>query len=423
MNKGAGRRLVSIGEDPAPRETLELLLTDQGYAVQSFPSYSAALDRRALGSCDAVLLRLGANSGEVGSLVEELVSQCEPAPLLVLGVRHLNEAFSALHAGAVDLFPERLNIQRFLARLENHLESVSTAETQKRAPSNPGRKPVKADSEDLGFFARLDLGMETHSQTGPTKDRNTQGLRLIGRRKPGKLRPVGSSGTFRAFMERLDSAITFKRSLLLRGPKGSEFKVILRYLKGKMQVPLHSVLEWNGANLKEDDFMVLKDPQFEDPDFSPFLIVWSADEVSKAYQKRLVELANGTGEFERTGSARIVFVSEKDLDAAFEAGQLIDSFYMLATLKEILIPRLEDRLEDVEALSWELLNSLAEIPEEIEDKALPSVVMEAILEMDWSGNFAQLEAFWKEVVKREPELPLTCNFLAEVEEALEEAQT
>lgn len=439
--EAAPGNLLIIDETGHHASMLGLMLEDRGYTVVSSPDLDDCLTRKLFRGVEAVLYHLPKESRGM-AVLGDLLAQVKPVPVLVLGICKLEEAFAAIHAGAADIHPEKINPTHLIKRLETVLrerreQGGEGAEAKgggaiSAAPG--GSPPAVGGREGLSFFARLDLGLETRpaeTKSGGAglaaggKGRGAgrgsspgwaETPRLARRPTEGELPFVGESEAFLKLANGLERAGQFRKSLLVSGPPGSEFRPALRWMLQKAGISRATSTILQAGALREDSWDFLFSDLVREAQGMWTVVLYHVDQLSLEAQEGLLDVLMRRGRFQNTAvQPRFVLVTQRDLNVGLEEGWVAETFYMAACLQEIRIPPLEERKADLAAISTGLAEALAVVPENFRDRLLSGPLNALLAGQAWPGNYWQLRETWRLLVAGQPELPLSPG---ELEKAL-----
>ncbi len=128
--------IMVVDDQPANLKLLEDLLTQQGYAVRSFPRGRLALDAAARNLPDLILLDINMPEMNGFEVCERLKADAKLAPVPVLFLSALNETkdkLNAFRSGGVDYITKPFQLEEVRARVETHLQLHRARQSGARA--------------------------------------------------------------------------------------------------------------------------------------------------------------------------------------------------------------------------------------------------------------------------------------------------
>lgn len=116
--------ILIIDDEPAIAQTLQPVLSSQGYAVEIAATASEGLDKARRGEFAIVLLDLGLPDADGKDIISELL-QLNTLSIIVLSARHQEtEKVAALDEGAEDYINKPFGIEELLARIRAALRRL-----------------------------------------------------------------------------------------------------------------------------------------------------------------------------------------------------------------------------------------------------------------------------------------------------------
>ncbi|MDN5865610.1 MAG: sigma-54 dependent transcriptional regulator, partial [Gammaproteobacteria bacterium] len=363
---------VLIADDQSDvRESLGLLLSGEGYAIETAASpaeVSAALVRRRF---DAVFLDLNyqtdTTSGREGlALLAETRERDPDLPVIVLtGWASTDVVVTAMQAGASDFLEKPWDNARVLTVLKNQIALAAARADNRRLMAEA--EPV----EEGGMVFR--------------------------------------SKSMREVMATVDKVAEADVAVLLTGASGTGKGVVAREIHDRSRRAAGPFVHVNLGALPETlaeselfghvkgaftDARADKPGRFELADGGTLFL----DEISNAsaaMQARLLTVLE-SGMVERLGATRprpvnvrLVAASNADLPALIEAGEFRHDLYFRLNTVEIPLPLLRERPEDIPALATHFLARFAQRHGK-KIKGFGRPAESALLAYDWPGNVREL---------------------------------
>jgi DNA-binding NtrC family response regulator len=376
MSEGAEpTRILVADEDADVLHALRLLLTGEGYQVETATSPAGVLALVDSTDFDAALLDLNyardTTSGREGiELVARLRALDPTLPVIVMTAwGSVEGAVAAVRSGARDYVEKPWNNGRLLATLGSQLEL----------------------SRALRRGRRLELEN-----------------RLL--RRDGAPRMIAEAPGMRPVLELIARVGPSDANVLVTGEHGTGKELIARILHAASARATRAMVTVNVGGLSEGVFeselfghergaftgaRAERVGRFELADGGTLF----HDEIANvpiAQQAKLLRVLQ-TGEFERVGSSRtrrvsvrLVSATNADLHAEVAAGRFREDLLFRINTVEIRLPALRDRREDIPLLAAEFLHRHAgrygKPLEGFEPEA-----MQALLQHPWPGNVRELE--------------------------------
>ena len=360
--------LLVADDDPAVRQSLERMLTREGYAVVLAPDGPAALERLRAGGVDLVLSDLkmpGLTGLELLREVKAVSPDVDVILLTAFGT--VEEAVKAMKDGAVDFLTkpfQRAQLIRVIRKALEHRELVQ---------------------ENRALQRRLDdLLREGHI--------------------------IGASPAFRRMMTLVDQVANSSATVLIQGESGTGKELIARRIHDRSprrQGPFVAVncaalpeglLESELFGYEKGAFTGAagrKEGRFELADGGTLFLDEVAD-LAPVTQPKILRVLQ-EGEFERVGGTkslrvdvRVVTATNQDLAVLVREKRFREDLYYRLNVITVTAPPLRDRREDVAVLAQHFLRVYAAK----NNRHLDGFTDEALACLEgysWPGNVRELE--------------------------------
>ncbi len=375
MSDDPPTRILVADDDADVLHALRLLLSGEGYVVETATSPASVITAVESNDFDAALLDLNyardTTSGREGiELVARLRALDPTLPVIVMTAwGSVEGAVAAVRSGARDYVEKPWNNARLLATLGNQLE-LSRALRQGR---------------------RLELEN-----------------RLL--RRAGAPRMIADAPVMRPVLELVARVGPSDANVLVTGEHGTGKELVARILHAASARATRAMVTVNVGGLSEGVFeselfghergaftgaRAERVGRFELADGGTLFLDEIAN-VPLAQQAKLLRVLQ-TGEFERVGSSRtrrvsvrLVSATNADLHAEVAAGRFREDLLFRINTVEIRLPPLRDRRDDIPLLAAEFLQRHAHRYGKSLEGFEPDA-MQALLGHPWPGNVRELE--------------------------------
>jgi len=244
-------------------------------------------------------------------------------------------------------------------------------------------------------------------RTALTAERDT--LRRTARRNHGFDSIVGRSQPMQRVFEQVRQVAKWNTTVLIRGETGTGKELIacaIHYNSPRAAGPL---LKLNCAalpdNLLESELFGHEKGAFTgafnqrkgrfEQAHGGTLFLDEIGDISPAFQAKLLRVLQ-EGELERVGSSqtfrvdvRIIAATNRDLEAAVEAGDFREDLYYRLNVMPIFMPALRERPEDIPELARFLVERIGR--QQGRTLAISDSAIRALMRHSWLGNVRELE--------------------------------
>jgi two-component system response regulator AtoC len=359
-------RILVVDDDRSIRESLELYLEEEGFAVAMASCRDEALRAQREFDPQIVVLdiRLGAESGL--DLLTELRSR-EPAPTVIM-VTAFSDMDTTVHAmkwGAADYIHKPIDIDELRRAIDKALQALQSS--------------ARADSVRMESDSLVERGL------------------------------VGTSRAMREIYKTIGLAAQSRATVLILGESGTGKELIARaihehstpdepFIAVNCSALVGTLLEselfghvrgaFTGAHVATEGKFIAAGKGTIFLDEIGELSAPLQAKLLRVLQEREVVPVGATQA--RPVEARIIAATNKDLDRAVESGEMREDLYYRLNVVTIPVPPLRDRGEDIPLLVEHLLHR---INQQIGRRVtiVPRRVMERLQELPWKGNVRQLE--------------------------------
>jgi len=357
-------RVLVIDDDASLRYTLEAVLTDAGFAVESAESGDKGLLAFEARGADVVLTDLAMPEMDGMKVLERLRALDPGVPVLML-TAHGSErvAVAAMKAGAADYLPKPFDPDELtlIVRRASDLRSLRLQNARLRTEASIGRSMV-AESPPMRRLLDLIVRVAPKDVT----------VLFVGESGVGK---DLCAFALHAHSRRADKPfIRFNAAAIPSELAESE---LFGHVKGA----------FTGANATRQGF-------FQQADRGTLFIDEIGD-LPLGMQAKLLR-ALQSGEVQQVGGrtekvdVRVVTATNRDLAAEAKAGRFREDLYYRLNVVPIRVPPLRERPEDIEPLVRAFVRAYSD-RYGMGSVEIEPALMEAIKAHAWPGNVRELE--------------------------------
>jgi len=363
-----GQRILIIDDEAAIRESLETLLSLEGYLVEMAASGEEGLDRIEQSSYDLVLLDL-ALPGKDGLEILQLIRELHPSlpVIMITAFGKVDNIVDAIRRGAQNFVQKPWDNEKLLAdirsaigryRAEEENLQLKRALKQRYSFSNiVGKSEAMLRIFDL--VAQVAPSRSTvliQGESGTGKELIAKALHANSGRRDKPFVPVNTGAMPTDLLE----------STLFGHVKGA-FTSAVSAKKGLFEVA-------NGGTLFLDEIGTMgMDTQ--------------AKVLRVLQDKRFMQLG-GTQEIQV--DVRIIAATNVDLKQAVREGRFREDLFYRLNVIAIDLPPLRRRREDVPLLAAHFLKHYAD-ENSFAERTLSQDALRTLVEYDWPGNVRELE--------------------------------
>jgi two-component system nitrogen regulation response regulator NtrX len=356
------RRILVCDDEADIRESLALLLRDEGYDVGVVSTGAAAVAEAA--ECDAVLLDIKMTGQDGLETLAEIRKKGLRLPVVMIsGHADIRTAMEAIRAGANDFLEKPLSTEHVLNALRRVLDASR----------------LTRENEEL-------------------------------RGRLGLTRIVGSSARMKRLLSEVARAAPTPATILVRGPSGTGKELVARALHDGSLVRTGPFVQVNCAaipeSLIESELFGHERGSFTGADRKQVGKFVEADggtifldevgDMSAPTQAKVLRVLQ-EGEVEPVGSPRVVKVkvrvvaaTNRDLEGMIREGKFREDLYYRLNVLELATPPLSEHAEDVPELALFFSTQFARTnnyrPRRFTDAAL-----EDLAGRPWPGNVRELK--------------------------------
>jgi DNA-binding NtrC family response regulator len=360
--------ILIVDDDKAVRRSLEISLTDLGFAVTGAADGPGGLETAAREKPDLVLLDLRL-PGMDGFEVLRRLREAEPGPpvIVITAFDDMQTAIEAIKLGAADHLGKPLDMKLLRAAIAKVFETKALSETgyvfgETRSAEVPAHMIVGRSQAMKEVFKAI--GALVNSRTTVL----LQGESGTGKELAAKAIHFNSADAERPFVPVVCSS--FAPTLLeseLFGHERGAFTGADREKPGRVELA-------EGGTIFFDEI----------------------SEVSPSVQVKLLRFLQER-EFERVGgtrtlkaNVRVIAATNRDLAAMVSRGEFRQDLYFRLNVVCVVLPPLRERREDIPLLVRFFLDRIAK-EHGCRIEVVPAEAMRRLLAHGWPGNVRELE--------------------------------
>jgi two-component system nitrogen regulation response regulator NtrX len=358
------RRVLVIDDEPAVRETLGAILSDEGYVVTPVASGAEGLKRLTEESFDLAFLDVWLRDGDGLSVLEAARERLREIPVIMIsGHANVETAVRAVRLGADDFLEKPLSLERVLLTAQKAIErrSLLAELASIRGRSEPEElvgesPPMHRLKQEIARVASADARVLITGENGTGKELVARAVHRLSTRADSPLVEVNCAAIPEELIE----------SELFGHVRGS----------------------FTGAS---DD----RRGKFEEADGATLFLDEIGDMSARTQAKVLRALQEGR--FTRVGGtrsissdARILSATNKNLTEEIRRGTFREDLFFRLAVVPIEVPALRDRGEDVALLARHFLEQASQRFGR-RPKTLSPGTLEALAAYRWPGNVRELK--------------------------------
>src|ERR1700757_1018991 len=363
-----GQRILIIDDEAAIRESLETLLSLEGYVVETATNGEEGLDQIQQNIYDLVLLDL-ALPGKNGLEILQLLRELQPAlpVIMITAYGKVDNIVDAMRLGAQNFVQKPWDNDKLLADIRSaigryHAEEenlqLKRALKQRYSFSN-----IVGKSESMLRIFDLVAQVAPSRSTVLIQGESGTGKELIAKalhaNSPRKDKPFVAVNTGSMPTDLLEST--------LFGHVKGAFTSAIATKKGLFEVA-------NGGTLFLDEIGTMgMDTQAK---------------ILRVLQDRRFMQLGGTQEIQV--DVRIIAATNVDLKQAVREGKFREDLFYRLNVIAIDLPPLRSRREDIPLLAAHFLKHYAE-ENSLADRTLAPDALRALVDYEWPGNVRELE--------------------------------
>ncbi|WP_419806838.1 sigma-54-dependent transcriptional regulator [Terriglobus sp.] len=360
--------ILIIDDEPGIRDSLETLLTLEGFTVEMAPEGRSGLDLLASRQYDLLLLDL-ALPGESGIDLLPRIKRLRPElpVIMITAFGTVGNVVDALRAGAENFVQKPWDNEKLLADIRSaiarHRSEEEVVQLKRTLKQRYSFENIIGKSEPmmrlLDIVAQVAPSRSTvliHGESGTGKELIAKAIHLNSPRRDKQFVAINTGAV----------PVDLLESTLFGHVKGA-FTSAIATKKGLFEVA-------SGGTLFLDEIGTMP--------------IETQAKILRALQERRFMQVGGTQEI--SVDVRIVAASNVDLQQAVKDGRFREDLYYRLSVINLDLPPLRARKEDIPLLAAHFLKRFAE-ENEMEPRTLANEAMRAMLDYEWPGNVRELE--------------------------------
>ena len=361
------KRILIIDDERPLLETLEMFLTEKGYAVMCAMSASEGLNQCNLFDPHVIILDIRLPDMNGLDVLQELIRNGKKNIIIITAFHDMDITIKAVKFGAFDYIPKPIDVEELDRVVDKALKSLSSARTAETVSVDPSLLYVE------GKIIGKSRGMKEIFKAIGVLSENRVTVLIEGETGTGKeliARAIHCNSPYREHPFQAINCSTIVRTLLeseLFGHEKGAFTDASSSKKGKFE------LAGQGTIFLDE-----------------------IGEIPFELQSKLLRFLQEK-EFERLGgekkiksNARIITATNKDLWELVQAGSFREDLYYRLNVATIKVPPLRERKSDIPLLIEHILRKinyeLSRGIRKVEEEALKRMT-----EYDWPGNVREME--------------------------------
>jgi two-component system, NtrC family, nitrogen regulation response regulator NtrX len=356
--------ILIVDDEAGIRESLSLILRDEGYQVDAVGSAEEALERSAVGDLEVVLLDVwlpGTDGLEALSRIQALPHP--PAVIMISGHGTIETAVRATKLGAFDFLEKPLSLEKIIVLVRNAIQQRRLEEENLLLRNELGhRYQVVGDSVPMKALR------QQITVTAPTN---------------GRVLIYGESGTGKELVARALHAASLRA-------KGPFVEVNCAAIPEELiESELFGHIKGSFTGATED-----KIGKFQKADGGTLFLDEIGDMSLRTQSKVLRVLEEQR--FERVGSnvasnvdVRVIAATNKNLEQEISRGAFRQDLFYRLNVIPFYVPPLRDRREDIPTLANHFLREFSSAYGK-KNRELSEAAMEVLLRYPWPGNVREL---------------------------------
>ena len=361
------KRILIIDDERPLLETLEMFLTEKGYAVGCAMSAKEGLKQSTIFDPHVIILDIRLPDMNGLDVLQELIRNGKKNIIIITAFHDMDITIKAVKFGAFDYIPKPIDVEELDRVIDKALKSSSSARTAEAVFIDPSlsyaegkiigkSRGMKEIFKAIGVLSENQVTVLIEGETGTGKELIARAIHFNSPYKQHPFRAINCSTIVGTLLE----------SELFGHEKGA-FTGASSSKRGKFELAGHGTI-------------------FLD----------EVEEIPLGLQPKLLRFLQEK-EFEHLGGeekiksdARVIAATNKDLWRMVQEGTFREDLYYRLNVATIKVPPLRERKSDIPLLVEHILRKinyqLSRGIRKVEEEALKRMI-----EYDWPGNVRELE--------------------------------
>jgi len=371
------RTILVVDDEESILQSLDGILTDEGFEFQSAKSGPAALEKIDEEIPDLVLLDIWMPDMDgIETLVKIKKSYPYLQVVMMSGHGTIETAVKATKLGAYDFIEKPLSLEKVLLAINNALDYYQLEEEiSLLREKNKGRYRITGDSmaisemmEQVKIVASTNAWVLISGENGTGKELVAHTIHRISKRNKKPMVEVNCA----AIPEELIESELF-------GHEKGAFTGAGSMKKGKFDLAHEGSLF-----LDEIGDMSLK----------------TQSKTLRILQEQKFERVGGSRTIHV--DVRVIAATNKNLEAEIEKGTFRDDLYFRLNVVPIVVPPLRDRADDIPKLAETFIRDMS-LNSNLDSKEFSADAMDRLMRYHWPGNVRELKNLVERLVIMAPE--------------------
>ena len=357
-------RLLVVDDEAGIRESLSLILKDEGYHVEAVASAEEALQRAASGDLEVILLDVwlpGIDGLEALSRLQAIPRA--PAVIMISGHGTIETAVRATKLGAFDFIEKPLSLEKIIVLVRNAVQQRRLQEENQLLRSELGHRyqvigdsvPMKALRQQIAITAPTNGRVLIYGESGTGKEMVAHALHAASLRAKGPFVEVNCAAIPEELIE----------SELFGHIKGS-FTGATEDKVGKFQ--------------KADSGTLFLD---EIVDMS----LRTQSKVLRVLEEQRFEPVGSSQTM--TVDARVIAATNKNLEQEITRGAFRQDLFYRLNVIPFFVPPLRERMQDIPTLARYFLDEFSAAYGK-KTRELSATATDVLVRYPWPGNVREL---------------------------------
>jgi two-component system response regulator AtoC len=361
------KRILIIDDERPLLETLEMFLTEKGYAVMCAMSASEGLNQCKLFDPHVIILDIRLPDINGLDVLQDLIRNGRRNIIIITAYHDMDITIKAIKLGAFEYIPKPIDVEELDRAIDKAIKSLKSGRIAEDVSIDPcstyeegkiiGKtRGMKEIFKAIGVLSENRVTVLIEGETGTGKELIARAIHHNSPYREHPFQPIDCSTIVGTLLE----------SELFGHEKGA-FTGASSSKKGKFELA-------GGGTIFLDEIGEIR---FE-----------LQSKLLRFLQEK--EFEHLGGEKKIKSNARIITATNKDLRKLVEAGSFREDLYYRLNVATIKVPPLRERKSDIPLLVEHILRKInGELGKGI--KKVEGEALNRIMEYDWPGNVREME--------------------------------